>query len=66
MLILYFFKPDLSTQAFHDILIASRLAERRPVNDPERLERFTSFCNEAALQRSYRRTRPAKDTTPWL
>lgn len=40
MEIAYSVEPDLSAQAFRDILIASTLAERRPVNDPERLERM--------------------------
>lgn len=40
MEIVYSLEPDLSARAFRDILIASTLAERRPANDPERLERM--------------------------
>jgi GNAT superfamily N-acetyltransferase len=40
MQIVYSLEPDLSVQAFRDILIVSTLAERRPANDPERLERM--------------------------
>jgi GNAT superfamily N-acetyltransferase len=40
MQIVYSLEPDLSVQEFRDILIASTLAERRPANDPERLERM--------------------------
>jgi hypothetical protein len=35
MQIVYSFEPDLSTQAFRDILIASTLAERRPADSDE-------------------------------
>jgi predicted N-acetyltransferase YhbS len=40
MQIAYSLEPNLSVQAFHDILVASTLAERRPINDAERLERM--------------------------
>jgi predicted N-acetyltransferase YhbS len=40
MQIVYALEPDLSAQEFRDILVASTLAERRPVGDPERLERM--------------------------
>jgi predicted N-acetyltransferase YhbS len=40
MLISYALEPDLSAQEFHDILVASTLAERRPAGDIERLERM--------------------------
>jgi len=40
MQITYTLEPNLSVTAFRDILIASTLAERRPVDDPERLERM--------------------------
>ena len=40
MPIAYALEPDLSAEAFRDILIASTLAERRPVNEPERLEQM--------------------------
>jgi predicted N-acetyltransferase YhbS len=40
MRITYSVEPDLSAQAFRDILVASTLSERRPVGDLERLERM--------------------------
>jgi ribosomal protein S18 acetylase RimI-like enzyme len=40
MQIAYALEPDLSAQEFRDILVASTLAERRPVGDLERLERM--------------------------
>jgi ribosomal protein S18 acetylase RimI-like enzyme len=40
MQIAYAFEPDLSAQEFRDVLVASTLAERRPVGDLERLERM--------------------------
>ena len=40
MQIIYSLEPNLSVQAFRDILVASTLAERRPINDSERLERM--------------------------
>jgi ribosomal protein S18 acetylase RimI-like enzyme len=40
MPIVYSLEPELSAQSFRDILIASTLAERRPVGDLERLERM--------------------------
>lgn len=40
MQIVYALEPDLSAQEFCDILVASTLAERRPVGDLERLERM--------------------------
>jgi len=40
MQIVYGLEPELSAQAFRDILVASTLAERRPANDLERLERM--------------------------
>jgi predicted N-acetyltransferase YhbS len=40
MQIAYSLEPNLSVQAFRDILVASTLAERRPINDSERLERM--------------------------
>jgi ribosomal protein S18 acetylase RimI-like enzyme len=40
MQVVYALEPDLSARAFRDILIASTLAERRPVNDQVRLERM--------------------------
>ena len=38
MPIIYASEPDLCAQAFHDILVASSLAERRPVHDLARLD----------------------------
>jgi len=40
MPIVYAHEPDLSAQEFHDILVASTLAPRRPANDLERLQRM--------------------------
>ena len=40
MPIAYAIEPDLSAQAFRDVLIASTLAERRPADDLPRLERM--------------------------
>jgi predicted N-acetyltransferase YhbS len=40
MQIIYSLEPDLSARAFRDILVGSTLAERRPANDLERLERM--------------------------
>src|SRR5215469_2257164 len=40
MPIVYDVEPDLTAEAFRDILVASTLAARRPVDDPQRLERM--------------------------
>jgi GNAT superfamily N-acetyltransferase len=40
MQIAYSFEPNLSVQAFRNVLVSSTLAQRRPVNDPERLEQM--------------------------
>ena len=40
MTIVYALEPDLSAQEFHDILVASTLAERRPADDLERLRQM--------------------------
>ncbi len=40
MAIVYTFEPDLSAEEFREILIASTLAERRPINVLERLNRM--------------------------
>jgi predicted N-acetyltransferase YhbS len=40
MQIEYAVEPDLSAQAFRDILVASTLSKRRPVGDLERLDRM--------------------------
>jgi len=41
MPIVYSLEPELSAPSFRDILIASTLAERRPVSDLERLARIS-------------------------
>ena len=38
--IVYASEPNLSAESFRDILIASTLAERRPVNDLQRLDKM--------------------------
>ncbi len=45
MQIAYSLEPNLSVRAFRDILVASTLAERRPINDAERLERMLRHAN---------------------
>jgi predicted N-acetyltransferase YhbS len=40
MAIVYALEPDLSATAFRDVLVASTLGERRPVDDLARLERM--------------------------
>ena len=45
MQIAYSLEPNLSVQAFRNILVASTLAERRPINDSERLERMLRHAN---------------------
>jgi predicted N-acetyltransferase YhbS len=40
MQIAYSLEPNLSVQEFRGILLASTLAERRPINDSKRLERM--------------------------
>ena len=40
MHIIYALEPKLSAQEFHDVLVSSTLGPRRPVNEPERLERM--------------------------
>jgi GNAT superfamily N-acetyltransferase len=40
MQVAYNLEPGLSVQAFRDILVASTLAERRPVHDDARLDRM--------------------------
>ena len=40
MAIVYALEPDLSVAEFRDVLVASTLAERRPVGDLVRLERM--------------------------
>ena len=38
--IVYALEPELSAQEFRAVLVASTLGERRPVDEPERLERM--------------------------
>ena len=45
MQIAYSLELNLSVRAFRDILVASTLAERRPINDAERLERMLRHAN---------------------
>jgi len=40
MKVVYSLEPDLSPQEFRDVLVASKLAERRPADDLERLNRM--------------------------
>jgi len=40
MAIIYASEPNLSVEAFHAILVASTLAERRPAHDYERLNKM--------------------------
>jgi GNAT superfamily N-acetyltransferase len=40
MTIVYALEPDLSAKEFHDILVASTLAERRPADDLDRLQQM--------------------------
>ncbi len=40
MAIVYSLEPDLSAEEFHHILVASTLADRRPADDLERLDRM--------------------------
>lgn len=40
MPIVYAAEPDLTAREFRDVLVASTLAERRPADEPERLERM--------------------------
>lgn len=40
MAIEYCLEPDLSAQEFREVLVASTLGERRPVNDLQRLDRM--------------------------
>jgi predicted N-acetyltransferase YhbS len=40
MQIAYAFEPDLTAKEFRDVLVASTLGQRRPIDDLERLERM--------------------------
>jgi ribosomal protein S18 acetylase RimI-like enzyme len=55
MQIIYGLEPELSAQAFRDILVASTLAERRPANDLERLERMLRQADIILTARDGRR-----------
>ena len=55
MQIVYGLEPELSAQAFRDILMASTLAERRPANDLERLERMLRQADIVLTARDGRR-----------
>src|SRR5215467_1534536 len=55
MQIVYGLEPELSAQAFRDILMASTLAERRPANDLERLERMLRQADIILTARDGRR-----------
>ena len=55
MQIVYGLEPELSAQAFRDILVASTLAERRPANDLERLERMLRQADIVLTARDGRR-----------
>jgi predicted N-acetyltransferase YhbS len=45
MAITYANEPNLSAQEFREVLIASTLGERRPVDEPERLEKMLRHAN---------------------
>ena len=51
MTIEYGFEPDLSAHEFHDVLVASTLGARRPVNDLERLDKMLRRADIIATAR---------------
>jgi GNAT superfamily N-acetyltransferase len=51
MSIIYALEPDLSVQEFRAVLIASTLAQRRPVDDPARLQRMLRGADIIATAR---------------
>lgn len=51
MAILYGFEPDLPAAEFRAVLIASTLAARRPVSDPDRLDRMLRQADIIATAR---------------
>lgn len=55
MSILYALEPDLSCHEFREILVASTLAERRPANDLERLERMLRYADIIVTARDGKR-----------
>lgn len=55
MTITYSLEPDLSAEEFRQVLIASTLGERRPVDDLPRLERMLRQADVIATARDGRR-----------
>jgi GNAT superfamily N-acetyltransferase len=55
MQVAYDLEPGLSVEAFRDILVASRLAERRPVDDAARLEMMLRHADIIVTARHERR-----------
>ena len=55
MQIAYAHEPDLPAAAFRDVLVASTLGERRPVEDLERLERMLRAADLIVTARDGRR-----------
>jgi predicted N-acetyltransferase YhbS len=51
MPITYQLEPDLSAEAFREVLVASSLGERRPVNDLARLEAMLRNADVVATAR---------------
>lgn len=52
---MYSLEPDLSVAEFCNILVASTLAERRPVHDPERIERMLRHADIIVTARDDKR-----------
>ena len=44
-MIVYALEPELSAQEFHDVLVASTLGQRRPVDDMVRLDEMLRHAN---------------------
>jgi predicted N-acetyltransferase YhbS len=55
MSILYAIEPELSAEEFRQVLIASTLAERRPADDLERLDRMLRNADIVATARDQTR-----------
>jgi GNAT superfamily N-acetyltransferase len=55
MTVVYAFEPDLSAQEFHEILLASTLAERRPVHDFNRLDQMLRHADIVVTARVFNR-----------
>ncbi|GAA4307994.1 GNAT family N-acetyltransferase [Compostibacter hankyongensis] len=49
----YKIENDLSVEEFRDVLIRSTLGERRPVDDPERLQRMLEHANLIVTAREH-------------